>query len=340
MTTQMPGSVAVWRHRQEDEWMPYDPETNNRIEEAFSAFWRSGIGSTPVMWWKVLASDSSMHHFIDFRTLEQSTVMADGTILRCIVSRQDITVQAPREQEKLHVEWGFAQDVGFETYDVSITSLLEVGYLLYKAGVTLKGTMFTAKNSCDYLADFANMQQVSILTRSVRHIFRHNISEGMRMGIANPDNLRVLAANAVGQLLGDLNDASAECRSLHTPLPQLIAAKTQLSAKPASRGNYRPTLSTTCSDIGSISEICSDSEIDSETKMLQMEIKRNFSKTSLGTKTKQEPSPCQPSGSLPVVDASSTMTPVQKPAAVDNVLFNCLAGVASICNCRAGSCKS
>jgi len=130
------------------------------------------------------------------------------------------------------VEWGYGQDIRahrshssesgmteqdtlrqrsqsslseFGPYSSEVNSLLEESFTKYRTGSLLKGVFFTSSNGADYLVDFKSMQQLRIVTRRSRMVYRHAAGPGIRghadvAGKASPSSLwavpRPLAASS------------------------------------------------------------------------------------------------------------------------------------------------
>lgn len=320
----MHNTLVVWHLKHEGVWEAFTPSVSHRIEEAFCSFWRSGA-SSPLL--SLCESEQAGGRcFIDFRTLEQTSTLADGSLQICTVCREDILPPIPPgsgfEEGQVRLEWGYAQDpiqnVGFAAYSAATNSLLETSYSLHRAGAGLKGALFEAENGCDYLVDFVKMHQTRMATRRTRHVYRHSVSRGIRMGVEASTKLTEAPAS------GAVAEPAAE---------KPIKGKTfdGILSLPLSRAP------TSCSDAGSTAseEIESQSENDAEFKRLQVipSIPRH----------RQVPAAKLPRRTPPNSTTSVTCPPQSKsnsnaesrhaaPAPRTSSLFACMASLASFCS--------
>lgn len=313
----MAESAASWFCKNKGAWVAYELDISQKIEEAFCAFWRSGA-SSPVVWLSESGQRASTGCCIDFRTLEQISTTPDGSRWCCVVCRQEPSFAAADVCNQWSVQWGHAQDpvqnVGFAAYDADTSLLLEAGFTMHKAGAGMKGTMFTAANGCDYLVDFVKMHQTRMATRRVRHIYRHGICRGIRLGI----EAGLSAMDAVAQMLGAIKAGAPgpapEALKSFTEEPLVIGSKStdsipslQLSALPT---NCSDTCSSDREELESArSKQASISENDSETKRFE---------------TRSQMSKPMPS------NTRSNQSAVEHR--IKTSIFACMAGLASICN--------
>jgi len=207
----MADNTGIWSHWHEHAWTPYDLEVSKQIEETFSAFWRSGV-AIPTFEFnaRLCGEDELLNCVIDFRVLEQSSITADGSgRRRCAVRRQDPHLATQTTfggsgsaacNGGMQVEWGHAQDpvcnVGIFPYAGAVSALLESAHAVHSTGRGLKGIVITGPRDCDYMVDFVRMQQTRIVTRRVRHIYRHFVSAGARMGSTSGTEEAALRLNA------------------------------------------------------------------------------------------------------------------------------------------------
>lgn len=232
---------------------------------------------------------------------------------------------------------------------------------------------------------FNQMTQTRSTTRTARHVYRHSRCQGLCMGIERGTrDSNIHAADAVMQILGALRDVSPElrqdaslqcleseaisklnphkrdevldtswqsleCRSLSTPTP----SKQDKQKHAVLKGQSSPAFSsapTNCSDSGSAisdtcSEIESDSEEDSETKMFKKTVSGKASReTSLRKPTSTnyaEKGACENGTMMPLAKRRVVCGSHGPPSAAnDSGMFACMIGFLSFCNIQSQYVKS
>jgi len=204
--------MATWFYQHGGQFQKFQPVENSKIEEGFLSFWqcdgpgRLQLDEARACDFQVLAL------FIGNRGSPREQISA---LLRC---EQDLDCGA---MATASVEWGYGQDIRAQRshssesgmteqetlrqrsqslskcgpYSTEVNSLLEESFTKYRqTGSLLKGVFFTSSNGADYLVDFKSMQQLRIITRRSRMVYRHAVGPGVRghadvAGKASPSSL-------------------------------------------------------------------------------------------------------------------------------------------------------
>jgi len=186
-------TTTFWSYASNGVNVPFGPEVSRKLEDAFQAFWCSDKGSGTLL---LEPSPLQGGCTVDFQVIELICIDSSDSKLRVrspILRRQDCVHDRTHRGYELDLqsatssctsEWGYGQDVldgkAFCPYSYEISTLLEDGFAKFKAGKGLKGIMFTSSNGADYVVDFEKMQQIRVITRRVRPVYRHGLAPGVR----------------------------------------------------------------------------------------------------------------------------------------------------------------